>query len=1075
MGLSALITPVLAQIDQGSITGTVKDPSGATVPGATVVLENSGTGFKTTAQTDSGGVYTFSPVKVGRYSLTVSTPGFVTTERSGVELQVAQRLTVDFNLTVGQVNETVNVSAQDVSLLQTEDTSTGQVISSRELDETPLNGRNYVYIAQLAAGVQEGNNYYTGSKGGFVANGTRGEQTNFVLDGVDNNSGSPDLLNGANYVVKPPPDALQEFKVQTSNASAEFGHSAGAIINATIRSGTNDVHGRLWEYFRNDALDAKDLFAASKPEYRQNQFGGMLGGPIVKNKLFFFGDYESNRIIYGTPQTVTVPTLKMRAGDFSELLSADLTGGSQKTLYVPGSAGTQSLQCNGVQNVYCPGQLAAPGSQLAMKLLNMLPAPNLGAPGQTYSNYQGVVKDSDITNQFDIRGDWNISQKDLAFVRFSWGEEPRYLPSIFGTLGSQDFTTGDEKNDSKNFVLSETHLFTPTLTNEFRFGYNWLHIQRTQFNPTVDQSAALGLGGVPFGNIPDNGGTPAFNVSGVSAFGSSTYQPSVEYANTYQILDNLTKVLGNQTLKTGISIISYRTSLLQPPQSRGTYNYSGYYTSDPNNPGSTGFGVADFLADFQDNAALSNPSNIEDDRWAYAGYIQDDWKINGRLTVNLGLRYEFTGAPYERHDHQANFITNAPRTAATLLLPDSQKNTPIPPGILNNVLVPDAVAIHYTGDRTLVGSDPTNFGPRVGVSYRVANRAVVRAAYGIFYGGYEPIGGYYNLGFNAPFAFDATFNRPGCAPPPGTCNSDGIGLQTGFQNALDVGLSNYVSTTTLRGAPSFNTVVNQQWNAAVQYAISKSTTASVTYVGNHGSNAPTIIDSNEIGHLLTVAESQINNPLGINFYRPFPDVGFAPAVVYAGYSNYNAMNASVERRFTDGLMFVANYTLSHASEMGQSPLGDILNGAQGIRNPFQLGYAYDYGESSMDVPQRFTFNGQYELPFGKGRKYLNTGTLANLIVGGWATSLVFRTQSGNVSPVFSTNNPTNGVSGATAYQIADPFKPGGTPDPTIGQDPSVCSQPTRTINHWFNPCAFRNPLPANSDSDLQAYGPRGTS
>lgn len=356
----------------------------------------------------------------------------------------------------------------------------------------------------------------------------------------------------------------------------------------------------------------------------------------------------------------------------------------------------------------------------------------------------------------------------------------------------------------------------------------------------------------------------------------------------------------------------------------------------------------------------------------------------------------------------------------------------------------------------------------------VTNRAVVRAAYGIFYGGYEPIGGYYNLGFNAPFAFDATFNRPGCAPPPGVCNSDGISLVTGFQNALNVGLSNYVSTTTPRGAAPFGTVVNQQWNVAVQYAISNSTTATVTYVGNHGSNEPTIIDSNEIGHLLTVAESQINNPLGINFYRPFPDVGFAPAVVYAGYSNYKGMNVSLERRYSNGLFFVANYTLSHASEMGQSPLGDILNGAQGIRNPFQLGYAYDYGESSMDVPQRFTVNGQYELPFGKGRKYLNSRKLANLIVGGWATSLVFRTQSGNVSPVFATNNPTNGAASATAYQIADPFKPGGTPDPTIGQDASVCNLPTRTIDHWFNPCAFRNPLPASSDSDLQAYGPRGT-
>ena len=1059
----------IAQIDQGSITGTIVDPSGAAVPRASVVLENTGTEFKASTQTDAGGVYTFSPVKVGQYNISVTAAGFARSERSGVELDIAQRLSVNFSLAVGTVAETLNVSTNDVPLLQTEDASTGQVISRRELDNTPLNGRNYVYIAQLTAGVQEGNNYYTGSKGGFVANGTRGEQTNFVLDGVDNNSGSPDLLNGANYVVKPPPDALQEFRVQTSNASAEFGHSAGAIVNATIRSGTNDFHGRLWEYFRNDALDAKDLFAPTKPEFRQNQFGGMLGGRVIRNKLFFFGDYEGSRIVYGTPQILAVPTVRMRSGDFSELLSPDLTGGSPKSLFVPGSAGTQPLQCNGMQNVFCPSQI----SPIAQRLLNMLPSPNYGVPGQTYSNYQGVVKDSDITNQFDLRGDWNISQKDLSFVRFSWSTEPRMLPSIFGALGSQDFTTGNEQNRSKNFVLSETHLFSPTLTNEFRFGYNWLNIQRTQFGATANQSAQLGLGGIPFGNIPENGGTPAFNVGGVSAFGSSTYQPSIEFANTYQILDNLTKILGNHSLRAGLSLISYRSSLLQPPQSRGTYNYSGYYTSDPNNPGATGFGVADFLADYQDNAALSNPSNIEDDRWAYAGYLQDDWKVTSRLTLNLGLRYEYTQAPYERHDHQANLILNPARTSATLLLPSSQKDTPLPPNIVSTVLTPDGISTTYTGDRSLVGSDPTNFGPRFGVSYRLANRLVVRGGYGLFYGGYEPVGGYYNLGFNAPFAFDATFNRPGCAPTPGGCPSDGILLATGFQNALDTGLANYVSTTTFRGAASFRTPENQQWNVAAQYALSNSTTATVAYVGNHGNNAPTVIDSNQIGHLLTVTESQINSPLGINYYRPLPDVSFAPKVVYAGYSNYRAMNVTVERRFSDGLNFVANYTLSRAFEVGQSPLGDILNGAQGVRNPFQLGYGYDYGVSSMDVPQRFTFDGQYELPIGNGRRYLGSGQLMDLLVGGWSKSLVFRTQSGNLSPVFATNNPTNGAAGATAYQIADPFKPGGTPDPTIGQDPSVCNLPTRTLTHWFNPCAFRNPSPASSDTDLKAYGPKG--
>src|ERR1700733_2627007 len=343
-----------AQQDQGAITGVVQDKSGASIPDAQITLKNIENGLVLSAKTDSSGIYNFSPIRIGHYTISATAPGFRVTTQENVQLSLQERLNVVIILEPGVVTETVTVSSAP-PLLQTQQGSVGQVISTRTINDTPLNGRNWVYIAQLTAGT----NLSVGSRGGgsgdFEANGQQPEQNNFILDGVDNNVNSVDFLNGASFVVRPPPDALAEFKVETSNYSAELGHSAGAVINASIKSGTNQIHGDLWEYFRNNVLDAKDWDALSVPKYRENQFGATLGVPILRNRLFFFGDAEANRIIFGQTSTLTVPTPLMRQGNFSELLSTNLTGAAQPTLlYQPNSGGTASLTCNGQQNVFCP-------------------------------------------------------------------------------------------------------------------------------------------------------------------------------------------------------------------------------------------------------------------------------------------------------------------------------------------------------------------------------------------------------------------------------------------------------------------------------------------------------------------------------------------------------------------------------------------------------------------------------------------------------------------------------------------------------------------------------------------------
>ena len=445
--------------------------------------------------------------------MTASAKGFRTTSHENLHLDVQQHLNVPLTLSVGEESQTVTVTSA-APLLGTQDSSVGQVMDTQTINDTALNGRNWVYVAQLTAGTEGTVGSRAGGKGDFEANGQRAEQNNFVLDGVDNNVNVIDFLGGSSLAVRPPPDALAEFQIQTSDYSAEFGHSAGALLNASIKSGTNQIHGDAWEYFRNDVLDARDFDSLAVPKYRQNQFGATLGLPVIKNKLFFFGDIEANRIVFGTPYTVTVPTVLMRQGNFSELLNQNLTGANYPIkLYQPNSGGTTLLQCSGQQNVFCASQI----NPLAQKILNLFPLPNTN-DGSTYNNYNGNSNSTDYTIQWDARIDWTISQKDQAFARLSYAHEYGYQAPPLGPIldgGTYFCADGTQINLAENIAISETHIFSPTLTNEARFGFNYGHFGYQQPNSQSNISALLGLGGIPFnqGGYVNHGGLPSFWIS----------------------------------------------------------------------------------------------------------------------------------------------------------------------------------------------------------------------------------------------------------------------------------------------------------------------------------------------------------------------------------------------------------------------------------------------------------------------------------------------------------------------------------------------------------------------------------
>ncbi len=1070
--LCAASTRAFGQTDQGAVTGTVQDTTGAVIAGANVTLTNIDTNLSLDRKTDNAGVYVFSPVKIGRYRITATATGFQTTTQENLHLDVQQRLEVNLRLQTGAVSQVVTVTSAP-PLMQTEEGSTGQVIEAKTIDATPLNGRNWVFIAQLTAGVEGANGARGQGKGDFNANGQRAEQNNFILDGVDNNTNVVDFLNGASFVVRPPPDALAEFKVQTGAYSAELGHSAGAVVNASIKSGTNAVHGDVWEYFRNDVLDARDYFAPSVPKYRQNQFGATLGFPIIKNKLFFFGDAEANRIIFGEQGTYTVPTALMRTGNFTELLNPALTGQANPiTLYRPGSGGATLQSCNGQQNVLCPNQI----SPLAQKILNLYPAPNANG-GLTYNNYNILRNVSDNTFQWDARADWNISQRDQTFARFSYINEPANHPAPLGPIldGGSYGDTGTIKNLGENFAFSETHDFTSNLINEFRFGYNYGHFTDAQTGANSDTAAAVGLGGIPF--APLNGGLPFGSISGIQNFGAPEFYAANEYENVFQILDNVTKVVGNHTLKAGVSFQHIRFYTLAPINSRGSYSFDGKYTGQPGTS-YTGFGVADFLADQIDSAGISNFQGVDQVRWDRAAYVQDDWKASQRLTFNLGVRYEYQQPIFERHQRQARFDVTGPLGPGTgtgvFLLPQAKQSLALPQSF-QTLLAANNVALQYTNNNALVTPQFLNFAPRFGLADRFTDKLVLRGGFGLFFGGLESQGGAPNLGFNYPFQFSSNFNSGNCNP--NDCPTNGITLETGFASQIAAGLVNAVQSPSLVGSQGkIQTPYSEQFNLTAEYAIGNNLVASAGYVGSVSRHLATSFDRN--GPQALVAPNVNSQTV-----RAFPGLNGITYTVYEGASSYNSLQTKLEQRYAHGLNFLATYTYSHSLDDAPTPLGSNADG--GYRNPNLTGIGADYSNSPWDVRHRFTFNGTYDLPFGYGRARLNNNSLMSYVAGGWSTSLVFRAQTGQPFTVYGDNAAVNG-SGTRAILVRDPFKAGGTPDPS---NPGVtCPAKVRTVAHWYNPCAFANPpngdlitgseqitgaaaLPFLGGRRNQAYGP----
>ncbi|MGB6133498.1 MAG: TonB-dependent receptor [Acidobacteriaceae bacterium] len=1052
-----------AQIDQGSVSGTVTDSSGAVVPGAAVTLTDNATNLVFTGKTDSTGYYTFRPIKIGTYTLTVVAPGFQKRVQHNIVVNVSQNVGLNVSLKPGSVTETITVSASPE--LETQQATTGQTFSTQVINNTPLNGRDYVFVAQLTTGAAAPNQGFTqvAGAGDFTSNGNRVSQNNFVLDGVDNNSNMQDFLNGATYAVRPPPDALAEFSVETSDYSAELGRSTGAVINASIKSGTNHFHGSLWEYLENDRMNAADYFdRTGKTAYHQNQFGATLGGPIVRDKLFFFADAQGTLISSYLPASPnnTVPTALERQGNFTEMLnSANTQGNGSIALYQPGGTPTVSpggaevpgaphpyLTCNGVQNVICSPD------PVAEKILDLFPMPNQGATGQVFNNYTIPASAvTDNTTQFDARLDYNFSSKDQMFGRYSYSNNPRNYAPPLGVLDGGGFgTTGQDSNYGKSGVFSETHFFTPTLSNEFRVGFNWLSAAYLQVNSATDIAATYGLGGIPSG--PNLGGFPSISFGGyINGIGVPAYMPSVETQNVLQIIDNVSKTWGTHSVKFGVNFQHIRFFGLQPPDGIGSQSYSGTYTGDPSQPTIvTGSGVADFLLDDMNSSSLNTVTPTTNLHWYEAAYAQDDWRLTPRLTLNLGLRWEYTQPMEALNNMQANFIgnyVNNNQGTGTYLIPESEKGFPVAPVFLQT-LANDHITVQYTSNTFLVNTYKNNFAPRLGVAFSVTPRTVLRAGAGLFYGGLENIGLGLNLANNAPFFVTAGFDPTPdvCQNVLGTvtCPTNGETLETGFGAAATsaAALANASSIGTIyANSQNDKTAVTAAYNLSVQQELTNSMSFTVSYQGNQSKH----LRESYVPNTYLGAFPRGGNGQDLQAFHDFYIVN----VANEGVGDYNSLQTSINKRYSHGLYFLAGYTWARCLDDAIGPIGQSEAG--GYRNPQFLGFHYDYGECTQNVSNRFTFSPQYQLPFGKGRQFLNHGGAVNQIAGGWSTSFVFQAQTGD--PVFLTSSNQGS---SYPFRIGDPYAPGGTANAAT-QPQFNCAAKTRTLTQWFNPCAFANP------------------
>ena len=1013
----------IAQISTGTIVGVVEDSSGAVVPNAAVAIQNTGTKESRDIRTNTAGEFNAPFLRVGQYAVTVTAAGFKTKTLAGITLEVDKTINLRIPLEVGATAESVEVTAA-APLVDSATSSLGQVIENKQIVDLPLNGRN-----PFALGLLSGNTtpmFGMGSNLPFIAGGGRFSANEVTLDGVDNNTISNAGAIGRNGIaVVPSVDAVQEFKVKTSTFSAEFGHAAGAVVNATIKSGTNQVHGTVFEFLRNDALDANNFFtnAAGQPRapFHQNQFGAAVGGPVVRNRTFFFADYQGTRHSTSAATSITdVPPAALRAGDFSSV---------KTTIYDP------ATRTPGPSGVVIADPFAGnliPQSRLnatSVAIAGLVPLPDFGGSGALARNFFYQAPQFSNTGQGDIRIDQNFSSSDNAYARFSISDNSQpavgRFPGFIGG-GASSIDNADQA------VLSEIHIFSPSLVNEFRFGYvrhNGSIFGTGQQGFGFAQQHNMALFPAPLLGFPSIAFNYSGQLSGTSEFSSwGGGDPNLNIENRFQWADNVSWTRGRHAFKFGTDIRRERFDTLKGTPFFGQEIYGATFTSSSDAPGS-GLPFADFLLGYPSFTQGTPMLDWGRQRDIYfGGFAQDDWKLTRNLTLNLGVRYELFTQPVDARNL----------------------------GSLFNVVTGQYALPGKGGySRAIVDGDHNNFAPRIGFAWQALPKLVLRGGYGIFYGERDQnqqVTQFSGNLPNVPVVSLPSISATKTVAPPYTINTPIAVLPADPSLASFTAANPFVGTIRSQGFHDARDPMLHQFNFDIQYQMTTSLLLEASYSGAIGRDLSSLfINENQIPF------SQALKGLNTQANRPFPYInGVVIPTFSTASNNYNSANFRLEKRYSSGLALLVNYTIQKNLESGGAgPDAYSQNGGTSIAmDTYNLSRERSY--APIDVPQMFSGSALYDLPIGPGKRWLSSGGVSGKVFGGWQVNTIVTLRGGFPSdirtnvlpPIFNTFNVADRISG----------------------QPMVLSN--AGVDGYFNPAAFSVPgtVASATGAQIQEFG-----
>ena len=995
----------------GNILGTIRDKSGAVVPGATVTLTNTSTQFTRTLQSNASGEYVGSSLPVGAYTITTQKEGFATLERSGVTLTTASSLTLDLELTVGSASQTVEVSAQ-ASLLQSQSGTVSSLVDSKQVVNLPLATRNFTDLVLLTPGAHQGSASNLGEGGSaysirgganFSVNGTTAATNSYLIDGIYNRN---QWLN--TLVIVPVVDSIQEYRVLTSGYTAEFGESAGAVTLVSTKSGANQFHGAAWEFLRNDRLNANTYFAKQtglpRPKYNRNVFGGNIGGPIFRDRTFFFGDYQGIRQHTPVTQTTTIPTQAMvnmvKTGNFS---------GAPVTIYNPYT--TRTVGGVSTRTPYAGNDLSANLDPAAVRLVSLLPVPTSGSATNNYTITPDLLLHDD---QFDVRIDQNLFSSDRLFFKYAYDRAEQTSPGTMypnpasGLNVGPYLSTGGSGFSTQAFAQSGTlgysHVFSANTLLDLHAAIVRWNADVAPVNVGISAATALGIPGINYNAVA--GGLPAFTLSGFSALGDGSSYPEISHITTFQYDGNLTHTLGNHTIKAGLLFLRHRFNGFSAFPVRGTFDFNGQYTRLNNATTVSATQIQYYaLADLALGATDAGSRNILTGNFGMrtfqlAPYLQDTWRATDRLTIGYGLRWEISAPPYEVNNHWANLDVRT--------------------GLLR-------VAGLNGNDRRLRNFDLNTVSPRFGLAYTLgaARKTVLRAGFGISY--VDTLVGGAQLYKNLPYYFAQTITTSVDTAPSAL-------LRNGFSAPVAPDPNNIAAIST--GSPTAWDVNTRQtgvtqFSLGVQRELRKDVILDISYVGT-------------ISHHLLVNSLNINQSRpgagAQNIRRPYYTIN--PNLVNIGYrggfadANYNSLQVHAEKRLSGGLNFGVSYTYSKYLADAGNPNG---GGNGDIQDHACL--RCNYGPTTDDIRHNLVVNHVYELPFGPKRRFLNHGFLSH-VAGPWNVSGVWSLHSGPPFTVFYSSNISNSAGG-------------GTQRPNRIGSGKLASG--RSITHWFDTSAFSAP------------------